>query len=126
MRFAVPAHFRHAAEIRSPLASRDPRNKQFNESAVDVDLRDCEFLRPAAVLWCLLYPLLAKATGAKVRLLVPQERGVCTYLKSVGLFEILKGQDVEVDDRGIRERKDPQLVLRLTPFRTLAYASIPT
>ncbi len=44
--------------------------------------------------------------------------GVYVYLKSLGLFKVLTDNGVEVDDRGIPERRDPQLVLRLVNFRS--------
>lgn len=49
-------------------------------------------------------------------LLVPNNMGVCIYLKSLGLFQLLKDNGVVVDDRGIPDRFDPQLVLPLTRF----------
>lgn len=69
------------------------------------------------MLWCATYPLLAAARGSESRLLVPENMGVCVYLKSVGLFTVLRDAGIEVDDRGIAVRRDPQLVLSLTRFR---------
>ena len=46
--------------------------------------------------------------------------GVCVYLKSVGLFSVLGGAGIDVDDRGISLRRDPQLVLPMTRFHTEA------
>ena len=51
-------------------------------------------------------------------MLVPDNVGVCVYLKSLGLFRTLQDAGVEVDDRGIRDKKDPQLILPLTGFAT--------
>jgi hypothetical protein len=51
---------------------------------------------------------------------VPENIGVALYLKSVGLFDLLKNHGVEVDDRGIELRSDSQLILPLVPFRTEA------
>lgn len=116
MRIVVPQHFRHAGELTVPSQLLDPRAAQFPRENVDVDLRDCQFLRPAAVVWCVVYPLLARARTDRVRLLVPTNVGVCIYLKSLGLFRILKEHGVDVDDRGIPERTDPQLVLPLVNF----------
>ncbi|MCH7911249.1 MAG: hypothetical protein IIB38_16745 [Candidatus Hydrogenedentes bacterium] len=39
-------------------------------------------------------------------------------MKSVNLFGLLQEAGIEVDDRGIRSRKDPQTVLPLTRFHT--------
>ena len=68
------------------------------------------------MLWCLVYPLLAKAQRVECRLLVPENLGVCVYLKSLGLFDVLQSHGIEVDDRGIRAKRDPQIVLPLTKF----------
>ena len=66
----------------------------------------------------MIYPLLARARGSSSRLLVPENLGVCIYLKSLGLFQLLQDSGVEVDDRGIYDRQDPQLVVPLTRFDT--------
>lgn len=81
-------------------------------------MRASAFVRPAAVLWCVVYPLLCATRGSNCKLLVPEDVGVSVYLKSVGLFRTLKDSSVEVDDRGIRRRQDPQLILPLTQFST--------
>ncbi len=118
MRIVVPQHFRHAGELAVPSHLLDPRAAQFPRENVDVDLRDCAFLRPAAVLWCVVHPLLAHAKIDRVRLLVPTNAGTCIYLKSLGLFRVLQQDGVDVDDRGVPERRDPQVVLTLVNFRT--------
>lgn len=116
MKVTIPKKFFHAGDLSARYASNDPRLTAFREQQVDIDMRNCEFVRPAALLWCVVYPLLAVARGASCRFLVPENTGVSTYLKSVGLFGSLKDSGVEVDDRGVRSRHDPQLVLPLTRF----------
>ncbi len=118
MKIKVPETFSHAGELDRQLASADPRKPSFTERSVDIDARDCIFIRPAAVLWCAVYPLLAKARGAACRFLVPENLGVCVYLKSLGLFKLLQENGVEVDDRGVYGSSAPQLVLELTRFDT--------
>ncbi|MDP3062284.1 MAG: hypothetical protein Q8O40_03570 [Chloroflexota bacterium] len=118
MRIEAPANFRNVAELFPRFASQDPRLGSFGEEAVDVDLRSCSFVRPSAVLWCAVYLLLAKRRGSACRLFVPENRGVCVYLKSLGLFQTLQQNGIEVDDRGIAERLDPQIILPLTRFQT--------
>ena len=120
MRIATPPTFHHAGVLPSRFASVDPRLSSFREERVDIDMRNCQFIGPAAVLWCATYPLLAAARGSTCQLLVPENMGVCVYLKSVGLFDALAASDVEVDIRGIRQRRDPQVVLPLTRFRSEA------
>ncbi len=84
MRIPIRREFLHAGVLSSRFASLDPRAPNFAEARVDVDMRQCEFVRPAAVLWCAIYPLLVSERGIATRLLVPENMGVSTYLKSVG------------------------------------------
>ncbi len=113
----APAHFVHAGNLDSRSASEDPRKGNFSPRKVDIDLRDCEFIQPAAVLWCVVYGLLA-ARNASCRLLVPENLGVAIYLKSVELFRILSESGVEVDDRGLGGSPPTQLILPITRFNT--------
>ena len=117
MRILVPRNFRNPGELNPTYVSSDPRDERFREDVVEIDLRDCTFVRPAAVLWCLIYPLLAKLRGSTCRLLVPEDMVVCVYLQSIGLFDILRTDGVDVDTRGIPDRQTPQLVLPLTGFQ---------
>ncbi len=81
-------------------------------------MRACEFIGPAAVVWCAVYALLAKHNGCETQLLVPANLGVCVYLKSAGLFGVLQAASIALDDRGIREQADRQIVLPLSRFAT--------
>ena len=81
-----------------------------------MDLRQCELVRVPAALWCATYLLLAKRAGSECRLLVPENTDVCIYLKSLGLFKTLQDNGIDVDDGGINERTDSQLVVPLTRF----------
>ena len=85
---------------------------------VVVDMRECSFVRPAAVLWCAVYPLLALTQGARCELLVPEDMGVAVYLKSTELFRVLQDAGVTVDDRGVQGKADPQLILPMARFRS--------
>jgi len=104
MEIEAPAHFVHAGDLDPRLASKDPRRANFSEPYVDIDLRKCEFIQPAAVLWCLIYGLLAAQINSTCRLLVADHLGVATYLRSVELFRILQESGVEVDDREVGGR----------------------
>lgn len=117
MRIEAPPSFWHAGNLSARFASQDPRQATFNESLTQIDLRQCEFVGPPAMLWCLVYLLLAHQRGSEAELLVPLNLGVCVYLKSVGLFSILQKAGIKADDRGIRERTDPQVVVPLTRFQ---------
>jgi anti-sigma regulatory factor (Ser/Thr protein kinase) len=117
MRIPAPESFWHAGDLSQRFASDDPRLATFRERSVDIDMRTCRFVRPPAVLWCAVYSLLAVARGSVCRLLVPENMGVCVYLKSLGLFRTLQEAGVDIDDRGVDVRPDPQLILPLTGFR---------
>ncbi|MDP7533095.1 MAG: hypothetical protein QGI88_04910 [SAR202 cluster bacterium] len=110
----TPATFGHAGHLRSKESSNDPRSPGFGFEHVILDLRGCQFIRPAALLWCLIYALLAKKTGGACEIWVPENMGVCVYLKSTGMIDILKDARVDIDDRGIGSTDHERLVLPLT------------
>lgn len=116
MRIVPPPEFWHAGDLTARFDSLDPRDGAFAEPEVIVDLRGCDFVRPAAVLWCTVYPLLVQRKGCKCAVWVPTNMGVCSYLKSIGLFRALREGGVEVDDRGIADRRNPKVVLSLSRF----------
>ena len=115
--------FKHAGELSARFNGFDPRNASFDAAQVDIDLRECEFVRPPAALWCVVFLSLASKRGSHCRLLVPNNLGVCVYLKSLGMFDILKEKGVEVDDRDVFARHDEKSVLPITHFATTADAS---
>ena len=116
MRIEPPNNFWHAGDLSPQSASNDPREETYAISELDIDLRYCSFVRPPAVLWCMVYLLLAKQKGIPCRLLVPENLGVAVYLKSVGLFSALQKSGVEVDDRGVWAGADPKVVLPISRF----------
>lgn len=116
-------NFKHAGELSGHSDTSDPRSTSFNVTHVDIDLRECEFVRPPAALWCVVYLALASKRGAKCQLLVPANVGVCIFLKSLGLFDALRHYGVTVDDRGIGKRDDRKTILPITHFETTAGAS---
>jgi len=101
-------NFNHAGELIAKNDKFDPRKPSFPASQVDVDL---------------LYLALAVKRGANCRLLVPRNMGVCVYLKSLGVFDTLKGFNVEVDDRGFGASDDQKTVLPITRFADSADAT---
>ncbi|MFQ5493878.1 MAG: hypothetical protein ACE5EX_00715 [Phycisphaerae bacterium] len=115
--------FRHAGDLSGRFDKHDPRNPSFDEAQVDIDLRECDWVAPPAALWCMVYLALASKRGARCRLLVPTNLGVCIYLKSLGLFDILKGCNVDVDDRGVGGRDDQKTILSITRLETTGDAS---
>ena len=120
MRIVPFPNFQHAASLKGFSAARDPRGSIFAEARVDIDLRGCEFIRPPAALWCLIYALLASARGSVCSVLVPEAMPVCIYLKSIGLFRVLNENGVNVDERGIPDRDAPQLILPLTRIENVS------
>jgi len=125
MRIKPSTNFRHAGELPARFDTADPRDASV-ERDIEVDLTDCEFIRPPAALWIMVYLSLAAKQGSRCRLLVPRDMGVCLFLKSLGLFDALKERGVEVDDRGIASRADSKTVLPITHFRTNADATAVT
>ncbi len=115
--------FKHAGELPGRFDTSDARTRSFDAEQVDIDLRECEFVRPPAAMWCIVFLALASKRGADCRLLVPANTGVCIFLKSLGLFHLLKGYGVEVDDRGIGGHVDQKTILPITHFETTADAS---
>lgn len=116
MLIEVPQHFRHPGELFGPAASLRPH--LIPDDTAEIDLRPCSFVRPPAVLWCVIYPLLAAHAGKRAVLLVPEGRGVASYLKALGLFETLRAGGVAIDDRGVNPGASLKIVLPLTHFAT--------
>ena len=113
-----PSNFWHAGDLSHHDVSEDPRQDEYSISELDLDLSACEFVRPAAVLWCAIYALLAKKNDKDCRLLVPDNQGTATYLKSVGLYTVLKEAGVDVDDRGLANQRDTKIPLPLHHFKS--------
>ena len=78
MRVVANPIFEHSASLKGWF--EDPREGLFSHREVEIDLRKCQFVRPAAVLWCVVFPLLVRARQIPCRLLVPESYGVCRYL----------------------------------------------
>lgn len=117
LRIVPPPKFRHAGSIPG-FSSKDPRDPDFAPDRVQIDLRSCEFIWPPAVAWCAVYGLLVSSRGIPCELLVPENRGVATYLKSTDLFALLQENDVDVDDRGLGNPSSDQTILHLVRFST--------
>lgn len=117
MRIAARPQFIHPGHLKG-FALPDPRGSRYDESNVEIDLRECEFIGPSAVLWCIVFSLLAKQRGSVCTLLVPENMGVCIYLKSLGVFRLLQEKGVEVDDLGVPEHDAARLIIPLTEFET--------
>ena len=118
----APRIFAHAGRLPPRFASRDPREPDFAEDVVRIDLRGCEFVYPPAVLWCAVYAALVRRLGIACELLVPENLGVASYLMTVGLYSTLADIDVAVDQRGIGMGDESQIILPLKRFDSLSSA----
>ena len=107
--------FRHTDDLTGyRVPNNDPRSGDFDWDSVHIDLSRCEFVRPAAALWSLVYPLLVAAKGVPCAVEVPSDNRISGYLNDLGLFDMLRTDGVEVNhDRPIN-RNRLQLVLPLT------------
>lgn len=119
-----PSQFSHAGQLTPQIDSFDPREERFDASQfIQIDLRDCEFVRLPAALWCVVSLALARKRGSQCRLIVPTNMGVCVHLKSIGFFDVLRDLGVEVDDRDIYGKNDPKIVLPITRFASVGEAT---
>jgi len=118
LKIVPPPIFRHAGELSPRFDTHDPRDEAFAEDEIIVDLRECEFIYPAAALWCVTFLSLVRLRGSACRLLVPKNMGVCVHLKSIDVFDHLLELGVNVDTQGIPERDPGNTVLPVTRFET--------
>src|SRR5687767_10711784 len=122
VRIVVPREFEHAGQLLDPEASRDPRHVSFFEELVEVDLRGCRFMKPAALLWCLTYPLVASERSLRVTVRLPTDPTVRHWMVSLGLPEILMKAGIDIDPPELTAAQHVQVVLPLRQFRTPADA----
>lgn len=116
MRAPFQGNFQHAGSNPAWLDAKDPRRPDFSEREVALDLRLCDFVQVPAALWCAIFLLLAKNNGSECELLTPDDADVRTYLKSMGLFQVLQENGVRVDGGGVAESRSRGVVLPLTRF----------
>ena len=85
-----------------------------------IDLSRCEFVRPAGVLWCTIYPLLVAERGIPCDLVVPSQPSIATYLNDLGLLAVLREAGVGVDYGALPNLDRWQLVLPITQLDTIS------
>lgn len=112
----APEIFPHAGMLSPRDASYDPRKAGPGNSSVCIDLRECQFIHPPAVLWCIVYSAVTRWKGIDCELLVPENFGVATYLKTLGLFSMLEEIGVSVDARDLGTANDSQVIVPLQRF----------
>ena len=98
----------------------DPRRPEFDWESVRIDLSRCGFVRPAAVLWCAVYSLLAVEKGISCELVAPNKPAIAAYLNDLGLFAVLRGAGVRIDYSDVRNMGRSQLVLPLTRLESIS------
>ena len=116
MRAPFQGNFQHAGSNPAWLDEKDPRRADFSEREAVLDLWLCDFVQVPAALWCAIFLLLAKNNGSECEFLAPEKAGVCSYLESIGLFQILQENGVRVDDRRVAETQSRGLILPITRF----------
>ena len=102
------------------VANNDPRRANFDWESVRIDLRRCEFVRPAGVLWCTIYALLVTERGIPCELVVPDQPLTATYLNDLGLFSTLKDAGVHVGYDASPNLDRWQLVLPITQLGSIS------
>ncbi len=108
--------FRDARSIPAKFNRYDPRSESFFEPEVIVNLRECSSVRPPAVLWCAIYLLLAKRRGSDCLLVSPEDAGVSSYLMDTGLFRVLNGEAIAVEQHHSATSTSSNIVLQITGF----------
>ena len=96
----------------------DPRDTEYDESSVEIDLGGCHFIGPSAALWCITYSLLAKMRGSDCVLLIPQHGDVSPYLTSRGVLQFLQNKGVMVDFREVPDPDWGRPIVPMSEFET--------
>ena len=98
LEISAQRQFSHTGDLLLYQVPRnDPRRDDFDWESVRIDLSRCEFVRPAGVLWCMIYPLLVAQRGIPCELVAPDRPPIATYLNDLGLFGVLKDAGVDID-----------------------------
>ena len=112
--------FNHAGNLlRYQVPNNDPRDNDFDWESVTIDLSHCEFVRPAAVLWCTIYSLLVANKDIPCKLEPPSNLGVRSYLNRLGLFQVLESAGVEIGNLSMPNPDQGHLILPLTRLDTV-------
>ncbi len=109
-------NFRDSRSIPARFSRYDPRSVSFNEPEVIVDLRDCTRVHPPAVLWCVVYLLLAKRRGSDCALLLPNDGDPALSLRDTGLLGVLQGANISVEHGRSDISGSSEVILPLTGF----------
>lgn len=108
--------FRDARSIPARYNRYDPRSDKFVEREVVVNLTECTRVRPAAVMWCAVYLLLAQRRGSDCALLLPKDPNAAARLQDTGLPWVLQQANVAVEHANSPVLDSSEVVLPLTKF----------
>ena len=117
IRIELSTNFSYAGDSSPRNVTHDPRQETYAISELEFDLRRCLSIEPPAVLWAAVYLMLARLKGTVCRVRVPQSLDAATYLKSTGLYAVLKEAGVEVDDGAVPDQASSEIVLPIVRFR---------
>ena len=121
LEIGAPTQFNHTGDLLGyQVSNNDPRQDDFDWDSVSIDLSRCEFVRPAAVLWCTIYSLLVVEKGIPCEVVVPNMSSIAAYLNDLGMFAVLRDAGVRVDYFDAPNTERWQLVLPLTRLRSIS------
>lgn len=119
MRITAKPIFRDCHDVSARLDAKDPRLPSFAEETTMVDLKDCQVIWPAAVLWITVYLLLAARQGSRAALQVPGDPDVSGYLDAAGVYDLLEANDIAIEaGHTPQQRRTETLEPRLRPQGT--------
>ncbi len=121
LEISAQRQFSHTGDLLGyQVPNNDPRRDDFDWDSVRIDLRRCEFVRPAGVLWCTIYALLVAEKGIPCELVVPVQPSIVIYLNDLGLLSTLKDAGVDVDYGAPPNLDRWQLVLPITQLGSIS------
>ena len=121
LEISAQRRFSHTGDLLGyQVPGNDPRRDDFDWDSVRIDLSSCEFVRPAGVLWCTIYPLLVAERGIPCEVVVPSQPSIATYINDLGLFSLLKDTVVDVDYSAPPNIDRWQLVLPITQLASIS------
>ncbi len=121
LEISVQGQFGHVGNLVGyQVSNNDPRRDDFDWDSVRIDLSQCEFVRPAGVLWCTIYALLVAERVVPCELIAPVRLSIANYLNDLGLFRTLKDAGVDVDYDAPPNFDRWQLVLPITQLGSIS------
>ncbi len=91
----APLRFNHVWNLKARQTTHDPRSADFQFDSVTLDLRRCLRIGVEAILWCVVFLVLARKRGANCALRLPDDHTTLDALTSSGAREILIAAGVQ-------------------------------